>query len=481
MLFTNFIFLFVFFPLCVGGYLVLWGIQKKIGKVNLRIGDIFLILASLAFYGWMRLEGILYLCIYILLVYAMGKMIEKKGGSVDKSKIAVGVSVLVLAGILYFYKYIDFTLQSLNDILQTDFTLFYVIVPLGISFITFSAISYVVDIYRGNSTAGSLLDVALYISFFPKAVSGPIVLWKDFQTQIQNRTVDDVRFMYGLNRIMIGYAKKVLLADSFGLMVSDIQQNMVVGMDVPTAWWCALLYMLQIYYDFAGYSDIALGLGGVFGFQFKENFHFPYVSASITEFWRRWHISLGTWFREYIYIPLGGNRKGKIRTLVNLFIVFLVTGIWHGAGWNYIFWGILNGTCMLVERCIKGKKFYVRIPYVVKWAGTMFIVLISWEIFRIPSLIEGAYFLKIMFGMKEFSSVNFTFAYYFTPKMITLVVIGILGATAFHRKCFYNIYSKVNESKTLFVVQEVILFGIMVLTVMFMVNSTYSPFIYFQY
>lgn len=312
MLFTNFIFLFVFFPLCVGGYLVLWGIQKKIGKVNLRIGDIFLILASLAFYGWMRLEGILYLCIYILLVYAMGKMIEKKGGSVDKSKIAVGVSVLVLAGILYFYKYIDFTLQSLNDILQTDFTLFYVIVPLGISFITFSAISYVVDIYRGNSTAGSLLDVALYISFFPKAVSGPIVLWKDFQTQIQNRTVDDVRFMYGLNRIMIGYAKKVLLADSFGLMVSDIQQNMVVGMDVPTAWWCALLYMLQIYYDFAGYSDIALGLGELFGFQFKENFHFPYVSASITEFWRRWHISLGTWFREYIYIPLGGNRKGKI-------------------------------------------------------------------------------------------------------------------------------------------------------------------------
>ncbi|WP_181392889.1 MBOAT family O-acyltransferase [Faecalicatena contorta] len=449
--------------------------------MNLRIGDIFLILTSLVFYGWARLEGILYLCIYIFLAYIMGKMIEKKDRSVDKSKIIVGIFVLVLAGILYFYKYIDFTLQSLNDILQTDFTLFYVFVPLGISFITFSAISYVVDIYRGNSTAGSLLDVALYITFFPKVVSGPIVLWKDFQAQMHNRTMNDVRFMYALNRIMIGYAKKVFLADSFGLMVSDIQQNMMVGMDVPTAWWCALLYMLQIYYDFAGYSDIALGLGELFGFQFKENFHFPYVSASITEFWRRWHISLGTWFREYIYIPLGGNRKGKIRTLGNLFIVFLVTGIWHGAGWNYIFWGILNGTCMLVERCIRGKKFYVRIPYVVKWAGTMFIVLISWVIFRIPSLIEGAYFLKIMFGMKEFSSVNFTFAYYFTPKMITLVMIGILGATALHRKCFYDIYSKVNESKILFVMQEVILFGIMVLVVMFVVNSTYSPFIYFQY
>ncbi|MGC4017980.1 MAG: MBOAT family O-acyltransferase [Muricomes sp.] len=207
--------------------------------------------------------------------------------------------------------------------------------PLGISFITFSAVSYVVDIYRGDSSAGSILDTALYISFFPKVVSGPIVLWKDFQPQIKNRTVNDVQFMDGLNRIMIGYAKKVLLADSFGLMVADIQQKMEAGMDVPTAWWCALLYMLQIYYDFAGYSDIALGFGKLLGFQFKENFHFPYVSASITEFWRRWHISLGAWFREYIYIPLGGNRKGKTRTLVNLFIVFLVTGIWHGAGWNY--------------------------------------------------------------------------------------------------------------------------------------------------
>lgn len=481
MLFTNFIFLFVFFPLCVGGYLVLWVIQKKTGKVNFRIGDIFLILTSLVFYGWARLEGILHLCIYILLAYAMGKMIEKKGSSVDKSKIAVGVSVLVLAGILYFYKYIDFTLQSLNDILQTDFTLFYLLVPLGISFITFSAISYVVDIYRGNSTAGSLLDVALYISFFPKVVSGPIVLWKDFQPQIKNRTVSDVRFMYGLNRIMIGYAKKVLLADNFGAIVSEIQQNIGAGMDVPTAWWCALLYMLQIYYDFAGYSDIALGLGELFGFRLKENFHFPYVSASITEFWRRWHISLGTWFREYIYIPLGGNRKGKIRTLVNLFIVFLVTGIWHGAGWNYILWGVLNGVCMILERSIRDKKCYVRIPYAVKWAVTMFIILISWEIFRHTSLEDGVGFLKIMFGITEFSSVNFTFAYYFTLKMITLVLIGILGATAFHKKYFYNIYSKVNESRILFLIQEMVLFGIMVLAVIFMINSTYSPFIYFQY
>lgn len=481
MLFTNFIFLFVFFPLCVGGYLILWVIQKKIGKMNLRIGDIFLILASLVFYGWAKLDGILYLCVYILLVYVMGKIVEKKGSSVNKSQTVAGIAVLVLAGILYFYKYINFTLQSLNDILQTNFTLFYLLVPLGISFITFSAISYVVDIHRGNGTAGNLLDVALYLSFFPKAVSGPIVLWKDFQPQIGGRTVNDVRFIYGLNRIMSGYAKKVLLADSFGAMVSDIQQNFVSGMDLPTAWWCALLYMLQIYYDFAGYSDIALGLGELFGFRFKENFYFPYVSASITEFWRRWHISLGTWFREYIYIPLGGNRKGKGRTLVNLFIVFLVTGIWHGAGWNYILWGVLNGMCMLIERCIRDKKFYVRIPYAVKWGVTMFIVLVSWEIFRLTSLSEGADFLGIMFGVTEFSLVNFTFAYYFTPKMITLVVIGILGATVFHKKCFYDIYSKVNESGILFVIQEVILFGIMILTVMFMVNSTYSPFIYFQY
>lgn len=480
MSFTSFSFLFLFFPLCIAGYLILWAIQTKLHKEHLRICDIYLALASLAFYGWALLDGMLYISIYIIMVYFMGKAVSGREHQ-KGNRIAVSVSVIVLTGVLFFCKYYNFVLDNLNGAFEAGFDAFYIIVPLGISFITFSAISYVVDIYRGSAKVGNILDTALYLLFFPKVVSGPIVLWKDFQPQICLREVNDVRFMYGLNRIMIGYAKKVILADTFGEVVYDIQKLQESGVDLPTAWGCALLYMLQIYYDFAGYSDIALGLAELLGFQFKENFHFPYISASITEFWRRWHISLGTWFREYIYIPLGGNRKGQYRTLLNLFIVFLVTGIWHGAGWNYIAWGALNGICMVVERCIRDKKFYVRIPYFVKWAITMFIVLISWEIFRMPELNEALSFLKIMFGVITFETFNFTYAFYFTPKIICLMVIAIFGATALHKKYFLDLAEKMDRSKALFIIKEVFLFGLMVLAVMFMVNSTYSPFIYFQY
>lgn len=480
MSFTSFSFLFLFFPLCTAGYLVLWAVEKKLHREHLRICDIYLVLASLAFYGWALLDGILYISIYIVMVYFMGKAVSGKGRQ-KGNRIAVSLSVIVLTGILFFCKYYDFVLDNLNAAFDTGFEAFYIIVPLGISFITFSGISYVVDIYRGSSEVGNFLDAALYLLFFPKVVSGPIVLWKDFQPWIKLRKVNDVRFMDGLNRIMIGYAKKVILADTFGEVVYDIQRLQESGVDLPTAWGCALLYMLQIYYDFSGYSDIALGIAELLGFQFKENFHFPYISASITEFWRRWHISLGTWFREYIYIPLGGNRKGQYRTLLNLFIVFLVTGLWHGAGWNYIAWGALNGICMVIERCIRDKKFYVKMPYMIKWAVSMFIVLISWEIFRMPGLSDALAFLRIMFGVTTFDTFNFTYVYYFTPKIILLTGIAIFGATALHKKWFLNIAEKIKKSKILFTIQEVILFGLMVLTVMFMVNSTYSPFIYFQY
>lgn len=483
MSFTSFSFLFVFFPLCIAGYLIVWFIQKKLNKDSLMLCNLFLVLAGFGFYGWALVDGALYLGIYIIFVYIIGRCLERGQGDKNRSKrtAIAGVAVLILTGILYYYKYYNFTIETMNRGFSSQFDTLELIIPLGISFVTFSAISYVVDIYRGNVPAGSLLDTALYLTFFPKVVSGPIVLWKDFQTQAKSRSLDDSRFIEGLNRIMIGYAKKVILADTFGAVINDMQYKMYTGMDVPTAWLCALLYMLQIYYDFSGYSDIALGLAGLFGFNLKENFHFPYVSSSISEFWRRWHISLGTWFREYIYIPLGGNRRGKYRTLMNLFIVFLVTGIWHGAGWNYIYWGILNGICMIVERCIRNKKFYVKIPYVIKWAITMFIVLISWQIFRMDAIQDGFDFLKIMFGIASFEVVNFSFVYYFTPKMILLVTIAILGATFLHKGWFQNVYLKVNSSKALFVIQELVLFALMILAVIFMVNSTYSPFIYFQY
>lgn len=481
MSFTSFSFLFLYFPLCVAGYLILLGIQKKLKKENLRICDVFLVFASIGFYGWALLSGMVYICICILLVYLMGKAVSIGGKKEKKSKAVISIAVVVLTAVLFFCKYYNFVLDNLNLALKTSFDALYIIVPLGISFITFSAISYVIDVYRNPDAAGTMLDVALYLTFFPKVVSGPIVLWKDFKPQIENRSINDIQFMSGLNRIMIGYAKKVILADTFGDVVYNIQRFHGTGTDMPTAWACALLYFLQIYYDFSGYSDIAIGVSKLFGFEFKENFQFPYVSSSISEFWRRWHISLGTWFREYLYFPLGGSKKGRNRTLVNLFIVFLVTGLWHGAGWNYILWGVLNGICVIIERCIQEKKFYIKTPYLIKWAITMFIVMISWLIFMSPDLTVAVDFMKLMFGFTSSEFVNFSYAYFFTLKNILLVIIALIGATALHLKWFQVLSDKINRSKVLFIIQEVVLFSFIIASVIFMVNSSYSPFIYFQY
>lgn len=481
MSFTSFSFLFIYFPLSLLGYFIIRGIEKKCKKENLRLCDIYLVLVSIAFYGWALTFGMVYLCIYIVIVYIMGRAVCVRKEGQNKNKLVAGAAISVLTAILFFCKYFNFILESLNEAFQTGFDAFYIIVPLGISFITFSGISYVIDVYRDDKIAGNLLDVALYLTFFPKVVSGPIVLWKDFRVQSKLRKIDDVRMMNSLNRMMIGYMKKVILADTFGDVVYNIQRFHGTGTDMPTAWACALLYFLEIYYDFSGYSDIALGVAGLFGFEFKENFNFPYVSSSISEFWRRWHISLGAWFREYIYFPLGGSRKGMRRTLINLFIVFLLTGIWHGAGWNYILWGVLNGICVVLERCVQNKRFYINLPYIIKWAFTMMIVLVSWLVFMSPDLDTAAEFIKIMFGAKSYGFINFTYEYFFTAKNILLVVIGLMGATVLHCRCFRKLAEKINETKSLFVIQELLLFGGMALAVMFMVNSSYSPFIYFQY
>ncbi|MGN0789741.1 MAG: MBOAT family O-acyltransferase, partial [Christensenellales bacterium] len=246
------------------------------------------------------------------------------------------------------------------------------VAPLGISFITFSAISYLADIYKGKAESGNLIDCLLYMTFFPKVVSGPIVLWRDFKEQIRSKDINFNNFVEGLNRLMIGFAKKLILADTFGACIASATG----AIDIPTAFGVSILFMLQIYYDFSGYSDIAIGLSKMLGIGVKENFNFPYLSTSISDFWRRWHVSLGTWFREYVYIPLGGNRKGTKRTIINIAIVFLLTGIWHGAGWTYILWGAINGFCNIIEKLIADKKFYVKTPTVIKWVLTMAITFV---------------------------------------------------------------------------------------------------------
>lgn len=344
MVFTTQIFLFLFFPISLVMFTIvnkLAGMKNVVGKflIKIRARELMIIALSLAFYGWTNTENILQLVVYICLVYLLAKWLEysvsqkryveiKQGlpeeeGICGKrfylSYIACTVAVAIVLGLLVMYKYLSIIFQLFNRLFTIEFSMGNLIAPIGISFITFSAISYLVDVYRQKATTGSIIDCALYISFFPKIISGPIVLWRNFQEQIGEFSCTLEQSVEGINRIIIGFAKKVILADMFGKCLAGIG---VVNIDWLTAFGTLILYMLQIYYDFAGYSDIAIGLAKLFGLQFDNNFNFPYRSKSITEFWRRWHISLGAWFREYVYIPLGGNRKGLKRTLVNLGVVF---------------------------------------------------------------------------------------------------------------------------------------------------------------
>ena len=481
MSFTTPFFLFIFFPLSVALYYGAAALETWMpGLKKLRLSDLVLLGMSLVFFGWGILKNTMYLLVYILAVYALGRLLAARDKQGSRWILALGVTLLL--GVLYLYKYHTFTATTINGLAGRTILPAGSLAPLlGISYLTFAAISYLVDIRRELAPAGNLLDAALYLAFFPKMLSGPIVLWRDFGPQLACRSRSVERFVSGLNRIMIGFAKKLILADTFGGLCAKIQAAAETGIDVPTAWGCAFLFMLQLYYDFSGYSDMAIGLCRLFGFDVKENFDFPYVSTSITEFWRRWHISLGTWFKEYVYIPLGGSRRGKTRTLINLTVVFLLTGLWHEAGWGYICWGALQAVCRVTEKCLDGTKFYRRVPTAVKYVLTMFLTMMGMEAFRLPTMGGVIRFAGIMFGAGGADWIRFSFPYYFDAKICTLTAIAVIGATALAIPQIRDLPRRLAGNRVWFVVQELFLLALMALAVVFMVNSAYSPFIYFRY
>lgn len=500
--FTTQVFLFVFFPVCLLSYIIvdkISGLKILKGFLHkLRVRDILLIIFSLGFYMWTCFDNVFRLLFYISAVYLSALIIryfKEKGYSVNLFRhsddsggivkkqfylcvIPFAAAVILITGVLVYCNYSNFLIDCWNGLFGDSVPYKSIIAPLGISFLTFSAISYLTDIYRGDAATGSFIDCLLYLSFFPKIISGPIVLWKDFQGQIKKRVVTLDNAVDGLNRIMIGFGKKIILADSFGACLSKIS---LTGIDRITAAGTLILYMLQIYYDFAGYSDIAIGIAKLFGFDFKENFNFPYRSKSITEFWRRWHISLGSWFREYIYFPLGGSRKGQGKTLRNLAVVFALTGIWHGAGWNYIIWGMINGVFAVIERVVQKKKYYAKIPSAVKYIFTMLVVMLFWQLFRYEKLEDISTLFGIIFGNITFESIAFTWKYYFDLQIIVFVIIGTAGSTLFGSPKLIALKDKLAATKAGYLVQELLLLAVFAAAILFMVNSTYSPFIYFQY
>jgi len=466
MVFSSTIFIFAFLPIVLLSYYIL-------GK---KVRNYVLLLASLFFYAWGGVEYLKILIVSITINYIFGILIDKLRDDIILKKVFLGIGIFLNLALLFYYKYYDFFMKNVNLTFNTDFPLKYIVLPIGISFFTFQGMSYIIDIYRKDGKVNkNPFSVALYISFFPQLVAGPIVKYKTVDDQIRNRKESIEYFSYGINRFVIGLAKKVIIADVLAAMADNIFTQYYSGIDTPTAWIGAICYTFQIYYDFSGYSDMAIGLGYMFGFKFMENFNYPYISKSITEFWRRWHISLSTWFKEYLYIPLGGNRRGNV--YVNLFIVFLVTGIWHGADWSFVLWGLWHGLFILIERFIRNKKLYINTPDIIKYIVTMLIVILGWVLFRADNLEQATGFIKTMFGFGTASALTFEYMYFINKKLIFWIAMAAIGSMPF----IANKLKKYNGRKSFEILTTIGISILFVISIIFVVNSTYSPFIYFQF
>ncbi len=475
MSFTTSIFLFVFFPLWIFGFFVLERVVKKTLLTNL-----YLLGASIFFYAFgAGGKTALALCLCCLLTKVAGDLLSK-----GRSRRALMLFVLLALSPLFVFKYFNFLLDTIHHFIPTGFHTEAWIAPLGISFITFSVVSYLVDVYRGEP-AGSWISGSLYLLFFPKLISGPIVPWKEFRQKWEQRRTSVDLTEQGVRRMIAGFAKKTILADSLGAVIADITARVPAGVDSPTIFLLGLCMTLQIYLDFSGYSDIALGLSNMLGVQWEENFHYPYLSQSVSEFWRRWHISLGSWFRNYVYIPLGGNRRGNV--YANLFIVFALTGLWHGARWNMVAWGCVNGLLVMMERFFqkrREKKTRGRASRVMHWAATMVFVYFSWMLFMAPSFGDALHYWHILFfSPTPASQINFSWAYFLTPRVLCFLLVGAVGSVlpALVPLRWKESFRSFRQGLAGYWLGALVSLLLMVLAILFMVNSTYSPFLYFQY
>ena len=491
--FSELTFLFILLPGSVILYLLSTGLKR------IALSNALLAVISLAVYWWVSPETMLFFVIFTVTVYVCGLAVSASGKGVSENvsdgaakdgigktpagghgkrlPAAIGICLFTLT--LAFFKYVPAVMKALGEKKLFGTAVSRTAVPVGISFVTFEAISYIVDVYRKDAPCGSILDVFLFISFFPKIVSGPIVLWKDFYPQLKDRISDFDVVTRGIDRIIVGFAKKVIIADTFGAQIALIEKGMEgYGADSGMYWLIALLYFFQIYFDFAGYSDIAIGLMNIFGFDVKDNFDSPYVSLSVSEFWRRWHISLGTWFREYVYIPLGGNRRGNV--YFNLSVVFLLTGIWHGASLTFLLWGVLHGFFVVTERVVRKKGWYKKIPAAIKWVFTMAVVFFGWILFRCESLPAVGRELSSMFEFSFPDDLVFTWRFYLTGKIIILLALAVFSSVAAFIKLPESIKKKLN-SCPMTGLKRLSFLLVFAADIIFIVNSSYSPFLYFQF
>lgn len=464
MLFSSMTFVFMFLPIVCALYLM----------SNKRFHNPILLAASILFYAWGEPKYLAIMLLTILINYAGALAVEKFN---NRKKLWLILTIIVDLGFLIYFKYFNFIIDNINNLFHAHISALDVIMPIGISFYTFQALSYVIDVFRGDCKAQKdVYKLALYICLFPQLIAGPIVKYHDVAEQIEDREVNFDKVNLGVKRFIIGLAKKMLIANTLGAIADKIFTQPADTFTPLVAWLGGISYTLQLYYDFSGYSDMAIGLGLIFGFHFMENFNYPYISKSITEFWRRWHISLSTWFKQYLYIPLGGNRISKNRTYINLGIVFLLTGIWHGASWNFVFWGLWNGFFIILEKMTgwhnETDKLSIKI---LKHLYTIFVFVLGWVMFRADNMTYAWTYLKNMFGLVPVHDITYKMIYYVDNVEIITLFIGILCAMPIFRNMVYV------ENKAAKLAVNVWLLVLFILSAASIAASTYNPFIYFRF
>ncbi len=463
MVFSSIFFLWVFLPFSLCGYHLL----------NKKYQNTFLLIISLLFYSWGEPQSIIILLSSIIANYFLALLMDKSG----KFRKPLFITIICLnVFILFYYKYLSFIL---SEIIGYDKITNNIPLPIGISFYTFSILSYIIEVYRKNTAAiKNITHLGLYITFFPKITQGPIVKYTDFIPQLSDRTITINKFYTGIVRFILGLGKKLLIANILGGMVDEIFQLSPNQLSTSTAWLGAAGYTLQIYYDFSGYSDMAIGLALMFGFNIKENFNYPYLSTSIKDFWKRWHISLNVWFRDYIYIPLGGNKKGKKRTYINTIVVFLITGIWHGANWTFLFWGLYHGIIQIMESALWGN--YLKKFKITSLIYTNLIVLTGWVLFRADNIKHALIFIKNMF-IYQAELPNFKVSNFINNKIIVVLIIGIIFS-GFIQNIFFKVNNHLKVPEVLSEILKIIfLIGIIFLCLMSLAVGSYNTFIYFKF
>ena len=463
MVFSSIVFIFTFLPIVILAYYV----------APVRIRNFILLLASLVFYAWGE-PVYLFLMLYsILFNYVMGLDIYRRRGKRKKARESLILGVAVNLALLGFFKYYGFLAENLEQILPVNLPEVSVGLPIGLSFYTFQSISYLADVYRGKAEGQrNLISFGLYISMFPQLVAGPIVQYADIDAQLKKRSTSWERFGEGARYFIGGLAKKVLLANNLGAAFEAVTG--LSSLSVLSAWVGVLAYTFQIYFDFSGYSDMAVGLGKMFGFDFKENFHYPYCARSVTEFWRRWHISLGAWFREYVYIPLGGNRVGVPRHIRNLLIVWTLTGLWHGASWNFVVWGFYYGVLLIVEKYLF-RRVTERLP-VIGTACTMLLVMIGWVFFFSPSLAAAAEYLRVMFGFTGIPLTDDAGMYYLLTNLILFWISWLCSVRLPFAVCD-GLWNKDRRKPALLLFY----LALFLLCAAYLIHDTYNPFLYFRF